>query len=731
MTAGPRSGDPSSETDAAAPEQTSWAWYALAAGLALAHALLAVRIWNGGLGTPISYDGDGVAVLAHATTAARQGWYEFEPHLGWPHGQTYHDFPTAENLHMAVFAVLGKLWQPVTVVNVYFLAGFALAAPLALRLFRAIGLRPIMATVMAVLWATAAYHYWRGIPHLFLASYWVLPPALLVVWRSARAEPVWRRAPGRYGKWRPVSTVAAFVLLGIASTYYSVFVGALLGIAAVACLVQRAGWRAVLSPLVAGLVLVAVMLANMATDIAYARSLPANPVGLTRSAGDVEAFGLRLTQLLLPTDDHWFGPARRLSDYFFRTIPIPVGPSLGLVASAGLVLLAVVIVLRILGRGPQTASAGRLSTLAFLTLGAIAMATVGGGSETIALLTPNLRGWDRMLIVVAAFALAALGLVLDSTGRSPSPTAIRHRPRVATMLALGVLAIGLIDQVPWYDTTSQAEMRSAWESDRGYLADLETQFGASATIAQLPWRGFPETGPLNGTADTDPLRLFVASKDGPSFSFGGIRGRPQADWWQPMSTRAMPQQLRQLAAIGFTVVSLDRTAAGAQADDQEAALTAALGPAAVTSPDGRYLAWSLASADRQLHRGHDDAAIEAAAADLTTPPMVYPLYDPYQLSLALDNPRDHPQQVSVDITIGLMPGLSQVTVRAPGQSAITLEGTGSVRWQTTMVLPPGRTVVSLEVPAAQWRELKPSNGPGVWLDASSRLVVEDDESFAH
>ena len=52
-----------------------------------------------------------------------------------------------------------------------------------------------MGVVLAVLFATAPYHFLRNEMHLFLAGYYLVPPAMVVVLRVARGETVWGRRP--------------------------------------------------------------------------------------------------------------------------------------------------------------------------------------------------------------------------------------------------------------------------------------------------------------------------------------------------------------------------------------------------------------------------------------------------------------------------------------------------------------------------------------------------------
>ena len=65
-------------------------------------------------------------------------------------------------------------------------------------LFRRIGVGKLLTLVLSVLYAITPFHWEKGENHLFLAAYFPVPLALVLVFWMIRGEPVWgvdRRPP--------------------------------------------------------------------------------------------------------------------------------------------------------------------------------------------------------------------------------------------------------------------------------------------------------------------------------------------------------------------------------------------------------------------------------------------------------------------------------------------------------------------------------------------------------
>jgi hypothetical protein len=74
-------------------------------------------------------------------------------------------------------------------VNIFFVLTFAAVAVSMLLVLRALGISRGVAAVIALLYTFLPYHFARGVPHLFLSAYWVVPLAGYLVLRTASRRP--------------------------------------------------------------------------------------------------------------------------------------------------------------------------------------------------------------------------------------------------------------------------------------------------------------------------------------------------------------------------------------------------------------------------------------------------------------------------------------------------------------------------------------------------------------
>lgn len=571
--------------------------YVAAAVLALLGAWWALRLTQLDWHVPLSYSGDAVAVAAHVKTTLSTGWYEHQPLLGWPTGQNFHDFPAADDLHLLLMKLLGAvLGDWAVTLNVYFVLGFPLAALTAAYFLRRVGVGRAMSVVGATLFALAPYHFARGEVHLFLASYWVLPPALLVVVRAFRGEPLWSRGGGRLDA-RAVSTGLSMVLVAAGSAYYGVFTLALLAVGALVAAVYHRNDRRVLGALAAGAIVVATMVLLMLPDLLYARSHGTDAGALSRPQEGAEVYALKLSSLLLPVPGHVVG---LLADVraTYEQFPVPgESPALGVVAAVGLLVLIGVVILHA-GRPAAHPATTNVRYWTLVALGALAvvallLSTVGGFSSLISFVTTSVRGWNRMSIVLALLSLAAVGLLLDqAAGRLRARTS--KTTAMVTLAAVGavLIVVGTLDQAsPLYRPDVDA-VAAEFHADADWVGQVEETFGDDAAVFQLPAMPFPESPPRNGVVDTDQLKPFLHS-DTLRWSGGGIKGRPESDWPSLVAALPAPDALDALDDAGFDALVLDTRALGDDGAGVAQAWEELLGAPVIEGADGRYLVFDL------------------------------------------------------------------------------------------------------------------------------------------
>jgi len=693
-----------------------------------------LQLWRADLRVPFLYWGDALATSAHVKTTLATGWYEHQPLLGVPAGQTFHDFPTADNLHLVAVRLLGLVtddWP--TVLNLYFLLGFPLAAVAAVYFLRQIGAGRTGSVVVGTLFAVAPYHFLRAEGHLWLASYYVVPLALLVVYRVLRGEPLWGPAEGSgERRWtRAAVTALACVTVATASTYYAVFTVALLAAASVVALAQHRRVRAFGGAVAATALTVAVTFLNMLPDTLWSQQHGPDLGALVRNGAEAELYSLKLTALLLPVSNHVLGPLAALRQHYDNDYPlISERPMLGTAGAIGLVVLLTVVLVQLARSsarsGDGSARWRTLTALGALCVVALLLSTTGGLSSIVSLVTPDLRGWNRMSIVIMLLALAAVATVMDmAAGWLRARTSA-----LVTGVALGVVGAvlvvaGTVDQVgrgaaPAYETTA-----AAFASDAQWVGEVEQELGADAWVFQLPYLAFPEAQGLNGVLDTDQLRPFLHS-DTLGWSGGGIKGRAASDWGSLVAALPVEEAAPQMVAAGFSGALVDRVAYGPDADAVQAAWTALAGDPIVTSTDGRHLVFDLRPVREQLDAQYTADSVAAAGDAVTHPTMIYPGADAVvttapadtdddtdaetdegegdgerdlwtgaggTLTTIVDNASSDPATVVVELSV--LPSSGPLTLSAPWGTR-TAEPGDRVRWSVDV--PSGQSTLTLSSP---------------------------------
>jgi hypothetical protein len=644
---------------------------------------------------PLSLDGDSPLVLTQLRDILVNGWYWSNDTIGFPLGQNASFFPELNVVHILGVKVLGLFsTDPATVGALYFFLGYPLAGLTAYLLGRSQRLTRPASLVVGVLFAAAPGHAER-FEHLWLASYWTLPPAIWVVIEVARARTPWDEGGhmGRQRRWRSALMLLALMLVGLSGVYYAAFTLILL----VAASLLQAGvgrgllwWRA-------GLVTVAwtgavAALPLLAAKVGMAGDVLTGPRPATRVALESERYAGRLIDLLLPWEAHRLEPLAALTTAY-RTAGRPVTETmaLGLVALAGAVAL-VLVGLRVLTTGRDAPE--RLRVWAALLLVAGAFYTVGGMGSVVALLaTPQLRTWSRFSIVILLLGLLAAGHWLS-----------RPRGRWAGAgLAAAVLVVGILDQTNPARAPDYAAQESRLSGIREYTSALADATTPECGVLQLPVMSFPEGSvPLGYDANAQLLQHLTSSSL--RWSHGGMRGTQAGDWAFGIDMADPDRLVRELRATGFCAVEVD-TEGVSQAAPALTELTAALGEPVARSADGRLVAWSLMGAPAG---GADDRTrllepvlVGLAAGALTIDDDAVTQEAGPRAGLVTSNlgsTEVGPIDVSVDVTAVGAPA-REVTVTADGRvvGRVTAVDEGPTRLGVRITAPVGYQRLGIQV----------------------------------
>ena len=375
--------------------------------------------------------------------------------------------------------------------------------------------------------------------------------------------------------------------------------------------------------------------ANLLPSLLYTREHGKNTEVAHRQAAEVDIYGLRVIQLLTPIPDHRLEPLARLSNDLQQT-PYNSEQSmfLGLVGSIGLLGMIGALLVRVArpGAAPtddgddddDDGGRGRLPRrgddvrplFGVLTIVIILVATMGGLAWFLAVAGfTELRGWNRISIVVAFLALAWLALSIDRL--------LAHRSygvRGRALLALAgvvVIVFGIADQTSKQIVPDRRTYQAEFHADRAYFGAIEDRLPRGAAVFQLPYIPFPEAGPVNNIVEYDPLRPYLNTKH-LRWSYGGMKGR-DSDWQAVAATEPAAQVVQDAIATGFSGVLVDRNGYQDKAESLTAELAQLTGDPGFASADDRFVFFDLAVPTAQYNQSTTPAQRAARAARRSSP----------------------------------------------------------------------------------------------------------------
>ena len=695
--------------------------YVLVAILTIVTTWFALDLFHLRWSVPMGYQGDAILISSHIKTDIETGWYESQSLLGAPFGQVYHDWKSADNLHhMIVSLTRGIVPDWGVAINLYFVLGFLFAGLTAAWFLRLVGVSRAITVPLAVLYAIAPYHFIRGEGHMWLSSYYPIPLALGIVYLIAVGRPVWGKHATRNGVFGWLTgpaalTVAALALVGTANSYYGFFTVLLIALVGLIRFIADRRWKPFFGAVVAGGFTAVVMLLNMLPDILYNRANGPNPIAVGRFPVEAELYSLKFMQLVLPMPDHRVSFLSSLRNFYDSAYPFTSeSPALGIVAASGFVAAFVFILYLLIGRirgwafSPTRVTA--LGVLSGLVLFTFLLSTFGGLSSLISFFTSDLRGWNRMSILIAMLSLAMIGLLIDTAIDAfarRKGNVDRRRSVIAVIAAVLILVVGYADQVSPNKTPNHAAIQAEFDADEAMVSQIEELVPSGSMIMQLPFRQFPETPPINGVFDTDQLKPYLHSET-LRWSGGGIKGRPASEWVGLASNLPVDGMVRSVSAAGFAGVLVDRRPYDDNGAKIVRQLKAVLGEEAFTAQDGRYV-FFLLPAD-ELAAGISDTDLADMASWVINP--VYPRFTPdysrgytlaegfgaYEPQIELDNPRTEPVSLRLNFSAAYLQGDATFRFTSPDGSFTDVPVTGTPdEVEIDVIAPPGRTVVSVSV----------------------------------
>lgn len=534
--------------------------------------LLALRISPRDLGERWTFGGSD-QVLHYAIFSSAREVFPFLPNgrLGFPATQNLFFAPLFDPWSAIFVAVVGPFTPDgIWLFNVYNVAGFTAVGATAYVFFRALRLRRATSLVLGTLTAVLPYHFVQmSAGHPFLASYWAVPliGLLLLVIGGEGTDPLARwTAPITDPRRRRLVRAAIVVVVAAAvawtQSYYFVFGAILLGsawaLAVITALLRRAAPRTLAWPTLA--------LGSLLGLIALQLGVLSNNQGdryekyfQGRLPQESESYGGKLQSLLLPSPTSGFDALAELAKGYARTSGIlqtSENPSTAVVVSAAILLVLLILLLTVgqsgrLGTRTQFAQLiadARVGLLCQAFVVALLFFVVAGFGAILAyVVSPEIRAWSRMSIVLSVLALGVAGVAIEWAA---------PRRRILFPVLAALTMVGLMDQLG--GTAAAIPLRPTDDASiRAFTRHTEQRLAEGCGIVQLPLKDFPETRAIGNMGDYDEALpyLFSSHESGLRYSYGAVQGTHSADAWNDATTPGAFE--REYEASGACAILVD------------------------------------------------------------------------------------------------------------------------------------------------------------------------------
>jgi phosphoglycerol transferase len=483
-------------------------------------------------------------------------FWKHVPELGAPFGSNWSDWPMIEELQLAFFGLLAKVFGLFMGLNVGMLSGHLLAAATCYAVARAGGCLPNWSFVAGLAYGLAPFFFAQSPHHLQVQWAWHVP-LFALVWRWVATAPGLEWGSGRF-RW----AIGISVLTGLMFVYYTNVFCQLVLIGALVLYAQSRGRPALQAACaVIGAAAAAVILMSLDTwTFGWAHG--PNRGALVREYKWLEIYGLKLVDLVIPPVTHRSAFVAAWARGHHQAAPLLDEQSsyLGLIGVASLGWLGWTAVAAAVRRRQDA-----VPMEAWQVLWIVIMFATGGLNSILGALGITMfRASCRYSIVILAIAL------LWAARRLSEIQAARTRPGDAAGVAgsgghelVWLVApficslVVLRDQVPRPPARElQAHVAQLVAADREFTAKIEAALPVGAMVFQLPVMEYPEA-PAPGIPPYDHFRPYLFSRQ-LRYSFGAIKGRERDRWQLELAAIEPSRAVAEMRRRGFAAVLLNR-----------------------------------------------------------------------------------------------------------------------------------------------------------------------------
>jgi phosphoglycerol transferase len=499
------------------------------------------------LSIPFTYDGDG---LFHLWMVQRvtEGWIYEGARSGYPFGSTFLDFPGSDFGSHLTLKILGLLSGEAQIAfNLFYVIGFAVNYIFSYVVMRCLGLSIPLSFAGSIIFDFLPFHFLR-LGHLFYTWYFTVPIFFYIGFILIKEN-------NKAYTWKNYFwLILSLVLLASFGIYNALFGIIVIMTVGLAFSIKILKFKPLAKSAICSSIIILGILLNVSPNLYYRYQAGKNVEIAQRSVAESEVYGFKFVQLLLPRPGHRQDYLSNLTSKYNQNSPLVnenSTSSLGFLGAVGIVIAFIIIALKLSGAKVKN----NQSIISLVILVLFMFGTVGGFGVIFAqLITPSIRGWNRVSIFIGFGAIVSLMLVIQDC--------IYRRVKLAAMsktlwaVSIIILSVGIYDQTSPVDTFMNEDSKKTFEYDRQFVKKIEGVLPEGAAVYQMPYIGFPEVAPINSMGPYNPLTAYIHSKN-LKWSSGGTKGRFGDLFYRNLSQETFKKQFEIIKELGFSGVYFD------------------------------------------------------------------------------------------------------------------------------------------------------------------------------
>lgn len=545
---------------------------------------------------PLTYIYDELFYDFIGKTLVDNPWFLTNKFTGAPGLTELFDFPiSGDNFHLLLIKVLAIITgNGIVAVNLFYILGYPLTTLISIYVMRNMGVNALVSICFSLLFTFIPCHFFRGTGHLLLSSYYLLPLGVLMCFWIATDKNLlfdgsfFTRNSWKIGYKRTLLFFFFVILTGGGSSYYAFFIIIILFTTGIYAATSFQNFQPLVKSFIGISLVFGMLMINLSPTISERISKGRNYSVADRIPVESELYALRLTQMVLPVDDHRYTKFSNFKLKYNNTTVLKnenTWSSLGLISSLGLAFL----IFWLISKRKNSDSMPYSELLTLLSIWLIISflyGTMGGlGALFSYLIDPTIRSLNRISILIAFFSLTALACLTSQLFEKIKDEGYK------ILILLTVLFIGVYDQTTDNFKINQNKILSDFKSDSAFVSEIESLV-PSGQIFQLPHVQFPEGALVGSIYPYDMFKGYLHSKN-LKWSFGSMKGRENDNFLIAASTSDIPRMLKKIMKVNFNGIYINREGYPDKGDVLESRLNQILNSNTIVSANSKIAFFDL------------------------------------------------------------------------------------------------------------------------------------------